>query len=50
MKSLKKKEEEIKDLQSEIKTLNFRIDQQNELFLKEIARLQKLVNEKTASK
>ena len=49
-KALKKKDEEIKDLQNEIKTLNFRIDQQNELFLKEMSRLQKLVNERTGAK
>ena len=48
-KSLKKKDEDIKDLRNEITTLNFRIDQQNELFLKEISRLQKLVNEKVGA-
>lgn len=44
----KKQAEIITDLQSEVKILNFKIDQQNELFLKEISRLQKLVNDRAA--
>ena len=47
--SMKKQSEVINDLKGEIKILNFKIEQQNELFLKEISRLQRLVNERTST-
>lgn len=46
---LKQRDQTIGDLQAEVKTLNFKIDQQNELFLKEISRLQNYVALKTSA-
>ena len=42
-----KQSQNIKDLMSDVKILKFKIDQQNEFFLKEISRLQRLVIKRT---